>query len=267
MQLQGPGSDHIKTLVTWVVSIFGQNAVCEALRVDVETLEAVLTGSLKASADFRERLAQLIETADAAGLGRPPAMPDVPNTGPEVVSPGPGNLGVPSTKRPSGDHPVQKPPPARQPPVPPSPREALEREAEDREFKTLCALQNILREKLTKFRNSGQFNCWQLMSMEATLLQIWLTIVIVHGDNPQMPWSPEISREGEIARLREKHRDLKGKLPTSQGGFWKKLWGKEPDSTVQIIRSISADLPFPELPMTPSLLASILNMGEEEITH
>ena len=97
MQPQGPDSDHIKIIVNWLIAVFGQNAVCEALRVDVETLEAVLAGSVEASARFRERLAQLIETADAAGLGRPPAMPDVPNTGPEVVSPGPGNLGVPST--------------------------------------------------------------------------------------------------------------------------------------------------------------------------
>ena len=87
MQPQGPDSDHIKMLVNWVVNAFGQTAVCEALRVDAETLEAVLAGSVEASANFRERLARLIERADAAGLGKPPAMPDVPNTGPEVVSP------------------------------------------------------------------------------------------------------------------------------------------------------------------------------------
>ena len=158
MQPQGPDSDHIKMLVNWVVNAFGQNAVCEALRVDAETLEAVLAGSVEASANFRARLARLIERADAAGLGKPPAMPDVPNTGPEVVSPGPGDVEVPSTPRTSGDHPVQKSGPARQPPVPssPSPREALERKAEDRECLTLRRLY----EELKEFEKSERLSCW-----------------------------------------------------------------------------------------------------------
>lgn len=265
MQPQGPDSDHIKTLVNWVVGVFGQIAVREALRVDAETLEAVLAGSLEASADFRERLAQLIETADAAGLGRPPAMPDVPNAGPEVVSPGPSDLEVPSTQRTSGDHPVQKPPPAKQPPVPssPSPRETLEKEAETRELQTLFALYNALQKELNEFEKSKRYTRWQRLSIEAAELQILLTIAIVHGDNARVEWAEGISREGEIARLRENLRDIQGKLSTWPGGFWEKLWDKGPYSTARIIRNISANLPFPEFAVDLFLLARILQMGEE----
>ena len=261
MQLQGPGSDHIKTLVTWVISIFGQNAVCEALRVDVETLEAVLTGSVEASAGFRERLAQLIETADAAGLGRPPAMPDVPNTGPEVVSPGPGDVEVPSTKRTSGDHPVQKSGPARQPPVPssPSPREALEREAEDRECLTLVRLY----EELKEFEKSERLTCWGRLSVQVPQVKVLLLIAIVHRDNPLVKWSQSISKEVDIARLRKKLRDLQSEISTWPGGLLNWFKGNGPLATEKIIRQVSTQKLFPELAVDPFLLARILQMEEE----
>ena len=261
MQPQGPDSDHIKIIVNWVVGVFGQNAVCEALRVDVETLEAVLTGSLEASAGFRERLTQLIETADAAGLGRPPAMPDVPNTGPEVVSPGPGDSEVPSTQRTSGDHPVQKPPPAKQPPVPssPSPREALEREAEDRECLTLRRLYEELRE----FEKSERLTCWGRLSVQVAQVKVLLLIAIVHHDNPLIKWSQSISREVKIARLRKKLRALQSELSTWPGGLLNWFKGNGPLATEKIIRQVSTQKLFPKLAVEPFLLARILKMGEE----
>ena len=261
MQPQGPDSDHIKIIVNWLIAVFGQNAVCEALRVDAETLEAVLAGSVEASARFRERLAQLIETADAAGLGRPPAMPDVPNTGPEVVSPGPSNLGVPSTPRTSGDHPVQKPLPASQPPVPssPSPREALEKEAEDRECLTLVRLYEELRE----FEKSERLSCWGRLSVQVAQVKVLLLIAIVHHDNPMIKWSQSISREVKIARLRKKLQDLQSELYTWPGGFLNWLMANEPVATEKILRQVSTQKLFPELAVDPFLLARILQMGEE----
>ena len=261
MQPQGPDSDHIKIIVNWVVGVFGQNAVCEALRVDAETLEAVLTGSLEASAGFRERLSRLIETADAAGLGRPPAMPDVPNTGPEVVSPGPGDLEVPSTPRTSGDHPVQKSGPARQPPVPssPSPREALEREAEDRECLTLRRLYEELRE----FEKSESLSCWRRLSVQVAQVKVLLLIAIVHHDNPLIKWSQSISREVKIARLRKKLRALQSELSTWPGGLLNWFKSNGPGTAKDIIRQVSTKKLFPKLAVEPFLLARILKMGEE----
>ena len=261
MQPQGPDSDHIKIIVNWVVGVFGQNAVCEALRVDAETLEAVLAGSVEASANFRERLARLIERADAAGLGKPPAMPDVPNTGPEVVSPGPGDVEVPSTPRTSGDHPVQKSGPARQPPVPssPSPREALEREAEDRECLTLRRLY----EELKEFEKSERLSCWGRLSVQVAQVEVLLLIAIVHHDNPLIKWSQSISREVNIARLRKKLRDLQSELSTWPGGLLNWFKSNGPLATEKIIRQVSSQKLFPELAVDPFLLARILKMGEE----
>lgn len=63
----------IPVAIAWATTVLGRQGVCDALSVDDSTLAGLSAGILEADGALRTHFADLLDSVESVGLGRPPA--------------------------------------------------------------------------------------------------------------------------------------------------------------------------------------------------
>ena len=282
---------NIPALIRWLIQAMGEAVVLNGLGLDQKQLEDFLTGRETADDAVRQELARLTGIAKDIGLGEPPppelSHPDA-TTGKDIINVGPPPPSVrasqtadyssgstahtrrttasrqpeqmvsaPSPPKPVIRSVIPKAGPLRRTSVTADPGRLDKAVERNRDAMCLIGMWGELKRDMEK-----PLPRWTMYSTELAAVLIELTLMrsfsqyeVVRKIVP----GPQI--EGIQKRIKRVHR-LTQQQPSWTESLWHWVFGGGPEGMATVLQR-AASPQLPNYPLTPLLLASILEAGSE----